>query len=68
MGFFDLVKSGAEKVGKMAKDFNDDVKKYEVEYSRCSDQQLMKMLNNYSGARKVAVAKILKSRGYGPKN
>lgn len=65
MGFFDMLKSGAEFVGKQAKNFNEDVAKYKMQYSSYDDERLKKEFARASGTKKIAIASLLKERGYG---
>ncbi|WP_020004187.1 hypothetical protein [Brachyspira innocens] len=65
MGFFDMVKSGAKFVGKQVKNFNDDFNKYKMEYSSYDDERLKREFARASGAKKMAIASLLKERGYG---
>ena len=55
MGLWDLIKEGAEFVGDKYKDFNGEVNKFKAQYSNYDDETF--------GARKIAIASILKERG-----
>ena len=63
MGLWDLIKEGAEFVGDKYKDFNGEVNKFKVQYSNYDDEHLKRLFNSTSGARKSAIASILKERG-----
>lgn len=62
MGFWDLIKEGAEFVGEKYKDFSGEVNKYKVQYSNYDDEKLKRLFNSTSGIRKIAITSILKER------
>lgn len=63
MGLWDLIKEGAEFIGDKYKDFNGEVNKFKAQYSNYDDEHLKRLFNSTSGARKIAIASILKERG-----
>ena len=63
MGLWDLIKEGAEFVGDKYKDFSGEVNKFKAYYSKYDDESLKRLFNSTSGARKIAIASILKERG-----
>lgn len=63
MGLWDLIKEGAEFVGDKYKDFSGEVNKFKAQYSNYDDETLKRLFNSTSGARKIAIASILKERG-----
>lgn len=60
MGLWDLIKEGAEFVGEKYKDFSGDINKYKAQYSNYDDENLKRLFNSTSGARKITIGSILK--------
>lgn len=63
MGFWDLVKKGAKAAGEKIKDFNDDFQKYKMKYETYDTERLKSLYCSSYGAKKMAIASILKERG-----
>lgn len=57
----DIFKSGLEKAQKM----NNDYEQYRDKYDRQDDRELIQSYKHSSGVRKVAIASLLRERGYG---
>lgn len=79
MPFLDILKKGATMLGQALGDqirsdyskilkMKNDADVYQEKYESLSDEELLRKFRNSSGAQKAASGRLLKARGYYPKN
>ena len=59
-----LLNSASEKMQNMSEEYNS----YRERYENVEDQQLIRYYRNASGVKKMALASLLRDRGYGTDN
>lgn len=62
--FREVLADATDKTRKM----NADYENYRERYDRTDDQQLIRQYKNASGVKKMAMASLLRERGYGKKD
>lgn len=63
MGFFDLLKDVGSTLYEKGKEFNGDIEKYRKQYENYDTERLKSLFLSSYGARKMAIARVLKDRG-----
>ncbi len=68
MGFLDICKSVVGYFNEQAEKMQGEFDRYKERYESESDEHLLSIVKSATGMRKVAIAAILRDRGYGANN
>ncbi len=64
MGFWDVAKDVAKDMGNDIKNLPNDIKELKSKYSSCSERELRDKFRSARGKEKIAIASIMKDKGY----
>lgn len=68
MGFWDICKTLLNSASEKMQNMNEEYNSYRERYENVEDQQLIRYYRNASGVKKMALASLLRDRGYGTDN
>lgn len=68
MGFMDFLKSAVDFAAEQGQKRQEEYNKYRRIYENYDDKKLINYYNSSSGTKRLAIAAILRERGYNPRD